>query len=95
MALAAPIAEFVVSLGSDGRVKSLGSLTSALEKDAKLSAYVAKEKSQIQKAEDVVIESKPESPEQKPTGKLVVAEEVSEGHVGWSASELSGLCRFN
>ena len=30
-------------------------------------------------------EAKPEVPEQKATGKLTVAEEISEGHVGWSA----------
>ena len=68
MALAAPIAEFVVSLGTDGRIKSQGTLSSALEKDAKLAAYAAKERSRIKKAEETIDEPKPETAEQKATG---------------------------
>lgn len=87
VALAAPIAEFVVSLGTDGRIKSQGTLSSALENDAKLSTYVAEERSQLKRADESIDEAKPEPAEQKSTGKLTVAEEVDEGHVGWSASE--------
>jgi hypothetical protein len=77
----------VVSLGSDGRIRSQGSLSSALEKDAKLSADVEKEKLHITKADETVIEDEAATLQNKPAGKLIIAEEVEEGHVGWSASE--------
>ncbi|KIP03522.1 hypothetical protein PHLGIDRAFT_534840 [Phlebiopsis gigantea 11061_1 CR5-6] len=88
VALAAPIAEFVVSLGSDGRIKSQGSLSSTLSKDTKLSAHVAKEASEIERADEVIDEAKEDKPVETSTGKLIVAEEVSEGHVNWSALSL-------
>ncbi|GJE87807.1 multidrug resistance-associated ABC transporter [Phanerochaete sordida] len=88
VALATPIAEFVVSLGTDGRITSQGTLSSALEKDAKLAAYAAKERSQLKKADETIDEAKPETAEQKATGKLTVAEEKSDGDISWSAMKL-------
>ncbi|KAJ3557433.1 hypothetical protein NM688_g1472 [Phlebia brevispora] len=87
VALASPIAEFVVAL-KDGRIISQGSLSSALEKDKKLSAVVAKETEQIEKAEEEFTEAKPDGEEAQKGGKLVVAEEISEGHIGWPAFKL-------
>ena len=81
-----PIADFVVSLGSDGRIKSQGSLSNALNKDSELSVHVAHETSEIERA-DEAIETQDKVTEPQ-AGKLVVAEEVSEGHVSWSACEL-------
>lgn len=93
VALASPIADFVVAM-KDGRIISQGSLSNALEKDTKLSAAVMQESQQIAKAEEEVTEPKPDSAEatQNAAGKLVVAEEISEGHVGWSASAYLMAC---
>ena len=51
------MAEFVVSIGSNGRIASQGSLSSALAKDKKLFAEVEKENEAIEKAEHDPLES--------------------------------------
>ncbi len=66
---------------------STGSLSSALAKDKKLSAEVAKESKQLEEAEQEITEPKPNVAAQNSDGKLVVAEEISVGHVGWTARE--------
>ncbi|THH01527.1 hypothetical protein EW026_g1193 [Hermanssonia centrifuga] len=85
VALATPIAEYVVCLSPDGGVLSTGSLSSALAKDKKLSAEVAKESKQLEEADQEITEPKPNVAAQNSDGKLVVAEEISVGHVGWTA----------
>lgn len=89
VAMASPIADFVVSLGTDGRVTSQGTLSKVLAKDHKLSEEVAEEREELKKAEDEVDAVEPDSEDtpKKSDGKLVVAEEISEGHVSWSARE--------
>ena len=86
--MASPIADFVVSLGGDGRILSTGSLSKALSKDKKLSAEMKEEKKELQKADNEVDATEPDEPAKKSDGKLVVAEEVAEGHVGWPACEI-------
>ncbi|PSS37122.1 hypothetical protein PHLCEN_2v995 [Hermanssonia centrifuga] len=88
VALATPIAEYVVCLSPDGGVLSTGSLSSALAKDKKLSAEVAKESKQLEEADQQITEPKPNVAAQNSDGKLVVAEEISVGHVGWTALKL-------
>ena len=85
--MASPIADFVISLGTDGRVASQGTLSKVLAKDHKLFEEVAEEREELKKAEDEVDAVDPDSEDapKKSDGKLVVAEEVSEGHVSWSA----------
>ncbi|GJE87809.1 multidrug resistance-associated ABC transporter [Phanerochaete sordida] len=85
VALAAPIAEFVVSLGTDGRIKSQGSLSSALEKDARLAADAAKERLQLKKADETVDGTESQGTDRKASGKLIVEEEVAQGNVSWAA----------
>ncbi|CAL1696210.1 unnamed protein product [Somion occarium] len=88
VALATPISDFVVSLGSDGRILSQGSLSTALAKDQQLSAEAAKESEVIEKAEHEVDQETGDKTPKTTDGKLVTAEEVSEGHVSWSAMKL-------
>ncbi|KAI0655828.1 P-loop containing nucleoside triphosphate hydrolase protein [Cubamyces menziesii] len=92
VAMVSPIADFVVSMGSDGRILSQGSLLSALERDSKLMQELREEQEEIKKAEgeiDADDEDKFEDDAAKQaTGKLVVAEEMEDGHVGWSALKL-------
>ncbi|PCH33304.1 hypothetical protein WOLCODRAFT_135046 [Wolfiporia cocos MD-104 SS10] len=88
VAMATPIAEFVVSLSTDGRVLSQGTLSKALSKDKKLSKEVAEETKEIAKAEHDIDAVEPEGDTKKSDGKLIVAEEVSVGHVSWPALKM-------
>ena len=87
--IARPIADFVVSLGTDGRIKSQGSLSNALAQDRKLAKEVAEEAAEEDQTEHTVAQSDPVAESVAPNldGKLIVAEEISEGHVGWPAGE--------
>ena len=49
--MASPIADFVVSLGTDGRVQSQGTLSKVLAKDDNLSKELAEERAEMEKAE--------------------------------------------
>ena len=89
VALASPIAEYVVSM-RDGKIHSQGSLSKALEKDARLSAEAQEDVARISKAEEHD-ELSSESKTRANRGKLVVDEEISEGHVGWAARKCSLL----
>lgn len=86
VAMTSPIADFVVSLGSDGRVLSQGTLSKALATSRTLTKGLKAEEAELRKAEETVDGEVPEIPESK-SGKLMVAEEVAEGHVSWSACE--------
>ncbi|EPT00314.1 hypothetical protein FOMPIDRAFT_1023884 [Fomitopsis schrenkii] len=88
VSMASPIADFVVALGTDGRITSQGSIASALEHDQKLAAEVAKEEAELEKAGATVDEQTPNEAPTQDTGKLVVEEEVAVGHVGWQAMKL-------
>lgn len=83
MTIAAPAAEYVVSIGIDGRIASQGSLSSALARDRALSAEVTKESQTIEKAEHDPLEAHTKDAVQ--SGKLIVEEEVELGHLGWDA----------
>ena len=87
IAIARPVAEFVVSIGSDGKVVSQGTeLDAALAKDPSLATEAAKDQELAEIAKEEV-----DGPEIKPKpadGKLVVAEEVAVGHVTWRSVKL-------
>lgn len=93
------MANFVVSIGSDGKILSQGTVSDALAKDQTLSLEVAEEEKNIEKAEDEIDPTedaaKPTDDSKKDAGKLVVAEEIAVGHVSWSAGKPSrlSLCR--
>ncbi|THH30400.1 hypothetical protein EUX98_g3808 [Antrodiella citrinella] len=89
VALTAPVADFVVALGPDGRILSQGSLSSALAKDKKLESDVTKERQAIELEEKNLDEtSVGQAPATKPKGQLIVEEEIALGHLGWSALKL-------
>ena len=81
------IADFVVSLGSDGTVRSQGTVEDVLQRDSMLRTLAAGS-AEENKTEDEVIVVEGEKNDGPAAGKLVVAEEISEGHVSWSACEL-------
>ncbi|KZV91547.1 P-loop containing nucleoside triphosphate hydrolase protein [Exidia glandulosa HHB12029] len=95
VALVTDVAEFVVSLSIDGRVLSRGTITEALLKDKKLLAEVTKAQEEIEIEEQAIDEPKPDEVadpnkvhQPKKDGKLIVAEEIEEGHVSWAALSL-------
>jgi hypothetical protein len=62
-------------------------LSKALSSDKTLAKEVAKEAKVADRAEHTVDDNaaEPEDTAPKSDGKLIVAEEISEGHVGWPA----------
>ncbi|KAK7694256.1 hypothetical protein QCA50_001436 [Cerrena zonata] len=89
VALTAPVADFVVSLSPDGRIASQGTLSTALAKDEKLSAQMAKESEIIEKVElGVDPEALDKLPKASSDGKLIVDEEIQVGRVSWAAMKL-------
>ncbi|EKM56946.1 uncharacterized protein PHACADRAFT_172648 [Phanerochaete carnosa HHB-10118-sp] len=92
VAMVSPLAEFVVSL-QDGHIVSQGSVGDALKKDVQLEEELKHEEEVIEldEAEEATADSadpaNPGAPGKK-DGKLVVAEEIAVGHVGWAAFKL-------
>ncbi|KAF9270593.1 P-loop containing nucleoside triphosphate hydrolase protein [Marasmius fiardii PR-910] len=85
VALARPIAGFVVSL-KDGCIMSQGTLEEALENNTALKQEALKDAERLERNRDEE-EVVPKEPlvAQTSTGKLIVEEEIQEGHVGWVA----------
>lgn len=76
----------MVSLGTDGRIASQGSLSSALSKNKKLAHKAKAEMEEADKDQTVVDQPEAEGEgAKKSDGKLIVAEEIQEGHVSWQA----------
>lgn len=91
VAMVSEVADFVVSLGTDGRIASQGSVADALRSNPKLRAEAEKDKELEKKGEQVVDDPNPADDKDvkpKKDGKLMVAEEIAEGHVGWPALKL-------
>lgn len=80
--MAAPLAEFVVSLNTDGYIVSQGSVTDALAKDLSLAEEMKHEEEAVELEENEDTATKP-AEEQK--GALVVTEEIAIGRVSWKA----------
>ncbi|KAL0565313.1 hypothetical protein V5O48_016710 [Marasmius crinis-equi] len=85
VAMVQPLADYVISL-SDGRVASQGSISDALSKDKKLAAEVKLDEEIEHKADEVI--DVPSDDTAKSDGKLILAEEVELGHLGWPALKL-------
>ncbi|KAJ7284876.1 P-loop containing nucleoside triphosphate hydrolase protein [Mycena rebaudengoi] len=86
VALARPIAHFVVTFGADGRVKSQGSIAELAKPWGALASQIRKDQQALDRVEqEVAAPATPESPVPKTDGKLIVAEEIQEGHVSAAA----------
>ncbi|VDC06815.1 unnamed protein product [Peniophora sp. CBMAI 1063] len=99
VAMASPLADYVVSLGMDGSIASRGSVSDALAQDETLRADVEGQEEELAKDEEVLDNESPGKPAKDSAdkkadsapakdGKLVLAEEVALGHVTWSALNL-------
>ncbi|OSX68144.1 hypothetical protein POSPLADRAFT_1043275 [Postia placenta MAD-698-R-SB12] len=87
VALATPVAGFIVAMGTDGRVSSQGSLSDALEDVTQLAKDIVEERQAAETAEDVTDKIEVSAKASK-SGKLVVAEEIAIGHVGLKSMKL-------
>ncbi|KAJ7102323.1 hypothetical protein B0H15DRAFT_943257 [Mycena belliarum] len=89
VAMAKPVAQYVISMGLDGRIHSHGSISGALATDEVLAEELAKDQEVLdRKVEEIDALPVPAAPETKADGKLIVAEEIEEGHVSWDALKL-------
>ncbi|KAH7912982.1 hypothetical protein BJ138DRAFT_1225912, partial [Hygrophoropsis aurantiaca] len=95
VAMTSTISHFVVSLGSNGRIISQGSISDAIAKDGKLAEEIAREQEAIEEAidQESIVDATDEVDVQPAVvpdapGKLVVAEEILEGHISWPAFKL-------
>ncbi|KAG5644693.1 hypothetical protein DXG03_007916 [Asterophora parasitica] len=86
VSIAAPVSDFVVSLGPDGHILSQGRISDALAKNAKLELQVVEEKVAEDKAEQEVVQQT-DAPKKENKGKLIVEEETSKGHLSWESSK--------
>jgi ABC-type multidrug transport system fused ATPase/permease subunit len=80
VAMASPLADYVVSLGMDGRVASRGSALDAIALSPEVVEDIPDEKKKIEEG--------PDATAKQSDGKLIVAEEIAEGHVSWDALQL-------
>ncbi|KAJ7436833.1 P-loop containing nucleoside triphosphate hydrolase protein [Mycena latifolia] len=85
VAIVAPIADFTVLIGLDGRILSQGSVAEALQRDVVL----AKEaNTDLQVIEQAVVDIDRVDAKTTAEGKLILAEEMQLGRVKWSAVAL-------
>ncbi|KAF9469452.1 P-loop containing nucleoside triphosphate hydrolase protein [Collybia nuda] len=85
--LVAPISDFVVSLGSDGKIISRGTISDALEKSSQLKLEVAKELD-VKMKEEETVDSDRVNTQKEAEGKLILEEEVAEGHISWASIKM-------
>ncbi|KAI9444468.1 hypothetical protein H4582DRAFT_1805817 [Lactarius indigo] len=88
VAMASPLADYVVSLGKDGRIASRGSVSDALKKDKTLAKELAEGTRAIKDDEKKIDGPEPDETAKPTDGKLILAEEIAEGHVSWDAVKL-------
>lgn len=86
--LTAPVAQYAVTLGADGRVVSRGAPSAVIaESQETLAADIAAQEDALLEAEAIApneMEVKPDSESQpSASGKLIAEEEVAVGHVEW------------
>jgi hypothetical protein len=85
VALTSKIADFVVSVGLDGRVHIRGSVSDALAKDEVLTQQLSKDQAILETAAQEIGSTPSADGPEKSDGKLIMAEEIEFGHVSWGA----------
>ncbi|VDC01970.1 unnamed protein product [Peniophora sp. CBMAI 1063] len=92
--LASSAASYMVTLGNDGTIASHGSVAEVLAEDAELAQEAKRQAEELERADqstnkDLEVEDAAIDDGIKTTaGKLVVEEEVLEGHVSWATLSL-------
>jgi hypothetical protein len=85
VALTSKIADFVVSVGLDGRVHIRSSVSDALVKDEVLTQQLRKNQAILETAAQEIGSTPSADGPGKSDGKLIMAEEIEFGHVSWGA----------
>lgn len=85
IAIAGSLADFVVSLDTDGHIISQGSVSDAIAKDSKMAEEIKHEEEAVEL--DEIEETAMTEVRGDNKGKLVVAEEIAIGRVSWKACE--------
>jgi hypothetical protein len=88
--MARPIASFIVAIGVDGRISSQGSVTDVLLSSGSLGASIKEDEQILGKVDSEIADSSP-AKDNSNDGKLIVAEEVEEGHVSWASCKLDNI----
>ena len=83
--MASPLADYVVSLGQDGRVAGHDSVSDALRRDRILAKELAEGPRAIDDDEKKIDADTSDEAAKPADGKLILAEEVAEGNVSWDA----------
>ena len=83
----------MVTLSKDGTISNYGSVSEVLAHDVDLAHEAEKQAAELERidqlvSKDVDAEAAATDAAQTKAGKLVVEEEVLEGHVSWSTREL-------
>ncbi|KAF9480291.1 multidrug resistance-associated ABC transporter [Pholiota conissans] len=86
IALTAPIADHIVTVGKDGVAHEIGNDISAVLADPILAHEVKQEKEEAEIEKEVIDTVKKE--DAQPDGKLILAEEIAEGRVTWKSMML-------
>ena len=86
--MARPIASFLVAMAFDGRISSQGSIIDALTSDSLLGVKISEEEHGLKKA-DGEADQPALANEQQTDGKLIVAEEVEQGHISWPSRKFN------
>lgn len=84
--MTAPLADFVVTVGSNGRVTSQDSIPEALSTDLELREAV-EDNAEIEEKEEEAVDEKVPAKEKKPSGQLIANEETAEVRIVCSACE--------
>ena len=83
--MASPLADYVVSLGQDGRVTGHDSVADALMEDKILAKELSEGPHAIDDEEEKINAEGSDEVGKPADGKLILAEEVAEGNVSWDA----------
>lgn len=83
VAIVSTVADFVVSIGSGGRIGGQGTVQEVLGIEPQLAAQLQYDEEVLELVDDN--EEKLSEEEKVQQGKLVMAEEVPVGHVSWRA----------
>lgn len=84
--MVSPVAQYVVLMGTDGQISRHGVVSEVIAQDKRLADKIEHEIAAVEteKAEEAILDALPAA-EKAQGGKLMVAEEIAEGHVSLSA----------
>ncbi|KAF9522597.1 multidrug resistance-associated ABC transporter [Crepidotus variabilis] len=86
VALCSPIAEHFVAIGIDGLAREISDISELLGKDKQLAEEIGRQEEEAEIEKEAIDTVKQDVKESE--GKLILAEEIAEGHVSWKSIKL-------